>query len=64
MAEQQLIDYIKKARGAKQSDDQSRALLYKNGWTEAEVGEAFAVIDKPQPQPQAQPQQPQSFNRR
>jgi len=63
MAEQQLVDYIKKAKSAGQSDDQSRALLLKNGWTEAEVSDAFAVLGQPQskPQPQVQPQtQPQA----
>jgi len=54
MAEQQLVDYIKKAKQAGQSDDQSRVLLLKNGWTEAEVNDAFAVLG----QPQAQVQQP------
>jgi len=56
-ADQQLIDYIKKAKEAGQSDDQTRALLYKNGWTEGEVGEAFSSIK--QSQPQVQSQQPQ-----
>jgi outer membrane biosynthesis protein TonB len=76
MAEQQLVDYIKKAKDAGQTDEQTRALLYKNGWTEAEVAEAFSagqpaaqpqVQTQPQPQPQvvAQPKpepqiQPQS----
>lgn len=64
MAEQQLIDYIKKAKEAGQADDQTRNLLYKNGWTEAEVNDAFAAIAQPQqqarPQAQAQPRlQPQ-----
>ncbi|GEM_PF-1782928 len=64
MPEQQLVDYIKKAKQAGQSDDQSRALLLKNGWTEAEVNDAFVAINQPQqqtqpkPQPQTQPQQP------
>ena len=58
MAEPQLVDYIKKAREAKQTDEQSRALLYKNGWAEAEVNEAFAAIDITQniTQPSVQPQ--------
>jgi len=56
MAEQQLVDYIKKAKEAGQSDDQGRALLYKSGWTEAEVSEAFAAVNQPQAQPQPQPQ--------
>ena len=62
MAEQQLVDYIKKAREAGQADDQTSSLLYKNGWTEAEVKDAFAITTRPQPQaePQSQPQpQPQ-----
>lgn len=58
MAEQQLVDYIKKARESGQTDDQTRNLLYKNGWTEAEVNDAFSSLSQPQmkPQPQAQPQ--------
>jgi hypothetical protein len=48
MAEQQLIDYIKKAREAGQNDDQSRDLLYKNGWTLAEVNEAIMALTRPQ----------------
>ncbi|MCX6721567.1 MAG: hypothetical protein NT026_03150 [Candidatus Staskawiczbacteria bacterium] len=64
MAEQQLINYIKDAKKAGQSDEQSRSLLYKNGWTETEVREAFAALEQsqqPQPQSQSQPQaQPQS----
>lgn len=57
-AEPQLVDYIKKAKEARQADDQTRNLLYKNGWTEAEVSEAFASVGQPQakPQPQTQPQ--------
>lgn len=63
MADPQLVDYIKKAKEAGQSDDQTRALLYKNGWTEAEVSSAFSGISpqpqaQVQPQPQYQPQQP------
>ncbi|MCX6722042.1 MAG: hypothetical protein NTY04_02545 [Candidatus Staskawiczbacteria bacterium] len=54
MAEQQLIDYIKKAREAGQADDQTRNLLLKNGWTTAEVSEAFTSLNQP-----AQPAQPQ-----
>ncbi len=60
MVEPQLVDYIKKAREAQQTDEQTRALLYKNGWSEAEVREAFSAIIQPQPQIIAQPQpQPQ-----
>ena len=59
MAEQQLVDYIKKAKEAGQTDDQTRNLLTKNGWTEAEISDAFLSIGQPQ-QPQVQPQmQPQ-----
>ncbi|MGA2418433.1 MAG: hypothetical protein ABSF55_04330, partial [Candidatus Staskawiczbacteria bacterium] len=59
--EPQLVDYIKKAKEVGQADEQTRALLYKNGWTEAEVSDAFAVINQPKPQLQPQPQtQPQS----
>ncbi len=60
MAEQQLIDYITKAKDAGQPDDQTRSLLYKNGWTVAEVDDAFTVISQVQsqlePKPQVQPQ--------
>jgi len=59
MLEQQLVDYIKKAKAAGQTDEQSRNLLFKNGWTEQEVNDAFAEINQPKPQlqPQIQPQQ-------
>jgi len=56
MAEQQLVDYIKKAKDAGQADSQSRDLLYKSGWTEAEVNDAFAVLIQPQAQPAPQPE--------
>ena len=58
MAEQQLIDYIQKARQANQSDSQSKTLLLQNGWTEAEVSDAFALLVQPQAQlqPKMQPQ--------
>ncbi|MCX6720006.1 MAG: DUF3160 domain-containing protein [Candidatus Staskawiczbacteria bacterium] len=65
MAEQQLIEYIKKVRQAGQADDQTKALLAKNGWTDQEIGEAFAELARVQTQPvqtqpvQAQPQRPQ-----
>lgn len=65
MAELQLIDYIQKARLAGQADEQSRALLYQNGWTDAEVNDAFTTIDQPQPQVMSQPKvddQPQVVN--
>jgi len=55
MAEQQLIDYIKKAKLAGQTDEQTRNLLYKNGWTVDEVNDAMTPGG--QPQAQAQPQQ-------
>jgi len=55
MAEQQLIDYIQKARQAGQVDDQSKSLLYKNGWTEQEVNDALLAIGQTQPKPQQQP---------
>jgi hypothetical protein len=54
MAEQQIVDYIQKARQAGQADEQSRSLLYKNGWTEAEVNDA--IVSLMQPKPEAQPQ--------
>lgn len=58
--EPQLVDYIKKAREAGQTDEQTRALLNKNGWTSGEVGDAFTSLDQPKNQPQTQPQA-QSF---
>ncbi len=57
MAEQQLVDYITKAKAAGQTDEQSRNLLYKNGWTEQEVNEAFTeIMPKVQVQPEGKPQ--------
>ena len=44
MAEQQLIDYIKKTREAGQSDDQTRNLLMQNGWSKQETDEAFLAV--------------------
>jgi len=55
MAEQQLVDYIKRAKDAGQSDNQSRTLLYKNGWTEAEVNDAFVSLNQAKLQSQIQP---------
>ncbi|MCX6741279.1 MAG: hypothetical protein NTY61_02685 [Candidatus Parcubacteria bacterium] len=52
MPEQQLVDYLKKAQESGQADNQTRALLYKNGWTEAEVSEAFATLSSTVAQPQ------------
>ena len=60
MAEQQIVDYIKKARDAGQSDDQSKSLLLKNGWTDAEISDAVISLGQPtaqpEPEPQAEPQ--------
>jgi len=57
MAEQQLVDYIKKAKEAGQTDEQTRSLLFKNGWTENEVTDAFsALVVQPQVQAQVQTQ--------
>lgn len=57
MAEQQLVDYIKNAKVAGQSDDQSRALLKKNGWLDSEINDAFsAQPQQSQPAAQIQPQ--------
>lgn len=53
MAEQQLIDYIKKTRQAGQTDDKTKSLLKQNGWSDQEVNEAFsAVAGASQPQQQ------------
>ena len=67
MVEPQLVDYIKKARDSGQSDEQTRSLLLKNGWTETEVGEAFSSEQPKQPQIvsqpkiESQPKQPQAI---
>jgi len=56
MAEQQLIDYITKAKSAGQSDDQTKNLLQKNGWTDTEIAEAFSVMVKPEIKPEIKPE--------
>ncbi|OGZ78501.1 MAG: hypothetical protein A2358_03070 [Candidatus Staskawiczbacteria bacterium RIFOXYB1_FULL_37_44] len=65
MAEPQLIEYIKKAKEAGQTDEQTRALLYKNGWTESETMNAFSAVNQErvqdgptQIQPMSQVKQP------
>lgn len=55
MAEQQLVDYLKKAKEAGQADEQSKSLLSKNGWTDQEISEAFAALGQPQARPQTSP---------
>lgn len=64
----ELVDYIKKARQAGQQDQQTRQILLKNGWSNAEADEAFASLNsqpqiqarpQPQVQPQARPAQPE-----
>jgi hypothetical protein len=61
MAEQQLVDYIKKAKQAGQTDEQTRSLLFKNGWTEDEVADAFSALAvQEQPQIQIQTQESQA----
>ncbi|MDP3882637.1 MAG: hypothetical protein Q8Q48_01115 [Candidatus Staskawiczbacteria bacterium] len=59
MAEQQLIDYIKKARSAGQSDDRTRSLLKENGWNEAEVNETLLFLNQESGRFQ-QPSQPKT----
>ena len=59
VAEPQLVDYIKKAKDMGQSDDQTRTLLAQNGWTVAEINDAFAEIPQPIAQPQPVVIQPQ-----
>lgn len=56
MIDQEVLNYIQKARGIGQQDQQTRTLLSKNGWTEAEITEAFAVLDMEKPRPETQPQ--------
>lgn len=53
----ELVDYIKKASQAGQSSEQTRQILYKNGWSDAEVEEAFVSISASKPQQRPQPQQ-------
>jgi len=61
----ELADYIKKAREAGQPDQQTRQVLLKNQWSNAEIDEAFAAIPpnvaveklQPQSQLQAKPQE-------
>ena len=54
----ELVDYIKKASQAGQSDGQTRQILSKNGWSDAEVDEAFGVlsVNKTPQEPQQRPQ--------
>lgn len=56
MAEQQLVDYVKKAKAAGQPDAQSRALLQKNGWSDAEINDAFLAVSQQSQQQAARPQ--------
>lgn len=56
MVEQQLVDYIKKARTAGQQDEQTRALLRKNGWSDIEVNEAISSAS--QKETEAKPNSP------
>lgn len=51
MAEQQLVDYIKKAKLAGQSDEQTKTLLIQNGWTDQEISEAFSAAGQHDSQP-------------
>ena len=57
MIEPQLIDYIKKAKSAGQSEEKTKALLLQNGWTDQEIAQAFlAISDSAMPkQSQATP---------
>lgn len=48
MANQVVVDYIKKARQAGLPDDQIKSVLYKNGWTEADVNENFLAVAGPE----------------
>lgn len=67
MVDPQLSDYIKKAKQAGQSDEQTKTLLRRNGWSEAEVSEAFLTVGpdlsqrpvSPAQEPRVQQQQPQ-----
>jgi len=63
MVEQQLIDYIKKAKDAGQQDFQTKSLLLKNGWSDSEINEAFSAISatgQPSVTPQVRHQSQQS----
>ncbi len=60
MADQQIVDYIKKAKQAGQSDEQTKSLLLKNGWSETEINSAFITITPDMSsKPYTPPQQPQ-----
>ncbi len=41
MVNPQLLEYMQKAKQAGQTDDQTRTVLYKNGWSEQEISENF-----------------------
>lgn len=69
MAIQQLVDYIKKAKQVGQTDEKIKTFLVTGGWTEAEMAEAFAVVNPPSAstspniqQPKAKPALPQINN--
>ena len=60
MPEQQLVDYIKKARQMGQQDSQTKVLLSKNGWNDDEINEAVSAAGGEKPTVQEQPlNQPQ-----
>ncbi len=55
MADQPLIDYIKKATEAGQTAGQIKNALYKNGWTEIDVNDAFTMVNPLPPSTTNQP---------
>jgi len=64
MAEPQLIDYIKKAKAAGQTDEQTRTLLRQNGWTDEEINESFSAVSQPESElpvePPVEPVEPET----
>jgi hypothetical protein len=45
MLDQQVVDYIKKARNSSMSDQQIKDALMQNGWTQQEIEENFAAVN-------------------
>jgi hypothetical protein len=48
MVNQVVVDYIIKARQAGLPDEQIKSVLYKNGWTEADVSENLIAVSMPE----------------
>jgi len=48
MVNQEILDYINKARASGQTDDQIKAGLVSAGWSEAEANEAISIVQRKQ----------------